>query len=79
MGSPSGGHLEVTLGSNSVVTMGTRRGHLEGHLFLLAPTGALIVTLCYYISIRPLFQIFTQSIDVISVALLKLLKQYQCN
>ena len=67
MGSPSGGHLEVTLGSNSVVTMGTRRGHLEGHLFLLAPTGALIVTLCYYISIRPLFQIFTHSIDAIDV------------
>ena len=32
---------------------------------LLAPTGALIVTMCYYIYIRPLFQISSQSIDAI--------------
>ena len=42
--------------------------------FLLAPTGALIVMMCYYIYIRrPLFlQIFTQSIvgiDVIRIIL----------
>ena len=34
---------------------------------LLAPTGALVVMMVYYISIRPLFQIFTQSIDAIDV------------
>ena len=34
---------------------------------LLAPTGALIVTMCYYIYVRPLFQIFSQSIDATDV------------
>ena len=40
-----------------------------GHpLCLLAPTGALIVMLVYYISRqRQLFQIFTQSLDAIDV------------
>ena len=33
---------------------------------LLAPTGALIVMLCYYRYVQ-LFQIFTQSIDAIDV------------
>ena len=33
----------------------------------LAPTGAFIVTMCYYVSIRPLSQIFTRSIDAIDV------------
>ena len=35
---------------------------------LLAPTGALVMMMVYYIYIqRPLFQIFTQSIDAIDV------------
>ena len=49
----------------------------------LAPAGALIVMIVYYIYIypRPLFQIFTQSLDAIDVTsvTLKTLKQYQCN
>ena len=47
---------------------------------LLAPTGALVLMMVYYISAQ-LFQIFTQSfdaIDVTSVTLLESLKQYQC-
>ena len=39
---------------------------IQRHNFLLAPTGALIVTLCYYTYVQ-LFQIFTQSIDAIHV------------
>ena len=35
-------------------------------LVLLAPTGALVLMMVYYIS-RPLFQIFTQSLDAIDV------------
>jgi len=56
----------------------TRLTHLLSFLSLLAPTGALVVMMCYYISSRwhPLFEIFTQSIDAIHS---KLLKQYQCN
>ena len=42
-----------------------------GGFFLLAPTGALVVMMVYYIYIylyiRPLFQIFTQSLDAIDV------------
>ena len=34
---------------------------------LLAPTGALVLMMVYYIYIRPLFQIFTQSLDAIDV------------
>ena len=34
---------------------------------LLAPTGALVVMMVYYIYPRPLFQIFTQSIHAIDV------------
>ena len=39
------------------------------HHILLAPTGALVVMMVYYIYIYPrqLFQIFTQSIDAIDV------------
>ena len=39
------------------------------HHILLAPTGALVVMMVYYIYIYPrqLFQIFTQSIDTIDV------------
>ena len=36
-------------------------------LSLLAPTGALIVIVVYYISMRQLFQICTQSSDAIDV------------
>ena len=38
-------------------------------IYLLAPTGALIVMMCYYTSIypHPLFQIFSQFIDAIDV------------
>ena len=39
---------------------------LDSTIILLAPTGALIVTLCYYIHVQ-LFQIFNQSIDAIDV------------
>ena len=34
---------------------------------LLAPTGALVLMMVYYIYIHPLFQIFTQSLDAIDV------------
>ena len=34
---------------------------------LLAPIGALVLMMVYYIYIRPLFQIFTQSLDAIDV------------
>ena len=46
---------------------------LKGSL-LLAPTGALVVVMVYYIYIypRPLFQIFTQSIDAIDVTIVTL-------
>ena len=36
-------------------------------LALLAPTGALVVMMVYYISAAQLFQIFTQSLDAIVV------------
>ena len=32
-------------------------------LGLLAPTGALVLMMVYYLHIRPLFQIFTQSLE----------------
>ena len=34
---------------------------------LLAPTGALVLMMVYYLYIRPLFQIFTQSLDAIDI------------
>ena len=36
-------------------------------IFFKAPTGAFVVMMVYYISINPLFQIFTHSIDAIDV------------
>ena len=40
---------------------------------LLAPTGALVLMMVYYLYIRPLFQIFTQSLDAIDVTSVTLL------
>ena len=40
---------------------------IHGFVCVLAPTGALKVMMVYYISINPLFQIFTQSLDAIDV------------
>ena len=60
--------LEKTRLSEVNVTLALREGSSES-LYpggLLAPTGALKVTMCYYISTH-FFQIFTQSIDAIDV------------
>ena len=42
------------------------RGERDAYL-LLAPTGALVLMMVYYIYIHPLFQIFAQSLDAIDV------------
>ena len=60
--------LQLIFWERNISHLNVYQGFPPSTFMFLAPTGALIVIMCYYISSRqPLFEIFTQSIDAIDV------------